>query len=308
LARRLLQAAAQLLAVALIVVIGAATFARDSERSQRRQYGAPGELVDIGDGQLIHLRTWGERRAGQPAILLDASAGMPSSEWAWIGPLLAQEGHFALAYDRPGMGWSTGPTRPRDALSAATALDKALVAADVGPPYVVIGHSYGGLSARAFAGRHPDDVQALVLLDTTDPEGGGGTAFALSYRLRFWQAALGLFALRGPGNDFWQLPPAEQAAADAVSKWPSFLDTAAAELEAWPVSAAQIAPLDLSGLPLLVVSAPSSPEHVAQQRHIAELSADSTYLELPVDHVGMLLSHDQAVLTARAIDEFLAGL
>ena len=67
-------------------------------------------------------------------------------------------------------------------------------------------------------------------------------------------------------------------------------------------------PLDLSHVPLLVVCSPSSPEHVAQQKHIATLSNDSTYVELSVNHMGMLVSHDQAALTAQTIESFVDSL
>ncbi len=298
-----------LLIALLVAIVGlsGATVAAHNEQAQRAEYPAPGQLVDIGDGEVIHLRTWGVRTAGEAAIVLDSSAGMPSSEWAWVGPMLAER-HFVVAYDRPGLAWSTGPDRPRDAMSAATALERALTVAGIVPPYVVVGHSYGGFSARAFTGTNLGAVRALVLLDSTDSDAGPLEGFAVTYRMNAWAAAFGAYALTGVPDDFWQLPLADQAAANAASKWPSFLDTTAKELEAATVSEAEIGRLDLSRVPLLVVCVPSSPEHVAIQKHIASVSKDSTYLEQAGYHMGMLLDRAQAEETAQKIETFIDSL
>jgi pimeloyl-ACP methyl ester carboxylesterase len=279
-----------------------------AEQVERQSYAAPGQLVDIGGGQLIHIRSWGQAVPGRPTIVLDVSAAMPSSEWAWIGPRLAERG-LVVAYDRPGMGWSTGPDQPRDAAHAADALERALNIAGIPPPYVVVGHSFGGFSARVFAATHRDQLAGLVLLDTTHPDGGGGPGFALRYRLMAWGAHLGLYQLFPPPDDFWELPADERPAAGAVSKWASFLDTAAEELEAWDTSAAELRAIGTLGdMPLLVVCSPSSPEQIRQQRDLATLSTNARYVELNVDHMGMLVNHDQAMLTADEIERFVDEL
>lgn len=268
----------------------------------------PGELVDIGGGELIHMQRWGKDNPG-PVVILDVSAAMPLSEWDWVGPGLADRGFNVVAYDRPGMGWSQGPWAPRDAQHAAEALAKALAVAYIQPPYIVVGHSYGGFSAREFAGTHRDDMAALVLLDTTHPDGGGELSFATTFRTRAWWGHGGLFRLEAPVNWFWELPMEDQAAANAVSLWTSHLDTSAEELEAWNTSAAQLRALgDLGDLPLLVVSSADSPAHLEQQRDIARLSTAGQVVQLNVSHMGMLTSHDQALLTMDAMEKFLATL
>jgi pimeloyl-ACP methyl ester carboxylesterase len=295
-------------AVLFVLALIGPTVQANSERSQRRVYPPPGRLVDIGGGQFIHIRTWGSQAADRPTIILDVSASEPSSLWAWVGPALGKH-NFVVAYDRPGMAWSLGPSRPRDALSAANALARALDAASIPGPYVVVGHSYGGFSARAFTQTHRDAVVGLVLLDTTHPDGGGGPGFAEFYRLRAWMGHSGLFEVQPPRDDFRELPLKEQAPAFAVSLWTTHLDTSAEELEAWDTSAQQLRALgDLGDLPLLVVGTPSSGAHLDQQRDLAGLSSRGQFVQLSVNHMGMLVRQDEAAATIDAIEEFADSL
>lgn len=307
-ARRLVRALARVLVLGLTLGLGVGVMLMaiqaSAEQQERAVFPPPGRLVDAGDGQMIHLRTWGTRRAGEPALILDVSASFPSSAWAWIGQMLGDD-YFVVAYDRPGMAWSTGPKRPRDAGTAASALGRALDAANIVPPYLVVGHSYGGFSARAFTALRPADVAGLVLLDTTHPDGGGEQLFAAQFRARAWQGHAGLFVLSPPPNSFATLPEAERAAAHAVSHWTTHLDTTAEELEAWPVSAAQIRDVSFGDLPLLVVSVSGGGSHEQLQRDLLGLSTRSRFVALDADHVGMLLDHDQALEAAGQIELFV---
>ena len=102
------------LAVGLALVIGAGvTWQAIAEQDSRSHFPPPGELLELADGRLIHLRTWGTQHDG-PTIILDAAASMPSSSFALLAAELAQT-HRVVAYDRPGMAWSSGGHGPRDA-------------------------------------------------------------------------------------------------------------------------------------------------------------------------------------------------
>jgi pimeloyl-ACP methyl ester carboxylesterase len=300
------RAAAAVLAVTTALALGAAVALDRVEAEQRDRYPAPGRLVDIGHGRLVHIRQWGMDNRG-PVIILDAAASLPSSAWAWIARDLSRT-HRVVAYDRPGMGWSTGGTEPRDARSAAQALGAALRKANLEPPYVIVGHSYGGFSARMFAHLQRADVEALVLLDTTHEDGGGAEAFATFYRARAVRGQLGLFGLFGEPNGLLGLPPEEAAAGHAVALWRSHLDATADELEAWPISAAQLREWGGHGsLPLLVVAAYGSDQQYDLQRDLARLSSNSRYVELDVWHTSLLFDRDHAALVAAEIRDFLAG-
>lgn len=296
-----------MLNVCLVIALAGAfgmTLQAFVEREQRARFPAPGELVDIGGGQIIHLRTWGIGEPG-PTILLDAAATMTSSLWTRIGPRLGER-HPVVAFDRPGLGWSSGPARVRDARSAADALALALDRAGFPPPFVVIGHSYGGFSARVFAGDRRDQVVGLALLDTTHPDGGGGPAFAAFYRSRAILGHTGLYQLLPPRSDFEWLPEEEREQAHASSLWTSHLDASAEELEAWDISAAQV--LEVGGfgdLPLLIISAVGNERIMELQRDMVQLSTAGRLMVLPVSHTGMLVDPNQAALTIAAIEDFL---
>jgi pimeloyl-ACP methyl ester carboxylesterase len=312
--RRLARAAVRVAAaLALLMLIGSVALGF-VEQHQRDRFPPPGQLVDLGDGRQIHLRGWGADHADGPTIILDHAASLTSSSWAWIGAELG-ETYRVVAYDRPGMGWSRGGGGPRDAATSARALRAALESAGIPGPYVPVGHSFGGFSARMFAHLYRDQVVGLVLLDTTnegagnpDDTAGQGRGFAVWYRFQAWQGHLGLFQLSG-GHGLGALPAADAEAANVVTRWRSHLDATADELEAWPTSARDLRRAgDLGGLPLLVVSAYGTEAQIEDQRDLTRLSSNARYVELPVWHTSMLVEREHAELVAAEIREFLGDL
>jgi pimeloyl-ACP methyl ester carboxylesterase len=129
---------------------------------------APGRLIDVG-GYRLHLHCIGQRSAGEPTLVLEAGLGESSLTWAGIQPTLAAA-YRVCAYDRAGYGWSDpAPHRP-SAAATVTDLRTLLHAANEPGPYVLVAHSLGGLYARLFAQRFPDDVAGLALLDPSHEE------------------------------------------------------------------------------------------------------------------------------------------
>lgn len=125
----------------------------------------PGRLIDIGSHRL-HLHCAG---AGTPAVVFDAALGASSISWSLVQPPVAAF-TTACVYDRAGFGWSDAGPRPRTAARIAAELAELLTRAGVFPPYVLVGHSFGGLTIRAFAARHSDRVAGLVFVDPAHPE------------------------------------------------------------------------------------------------------------------------------------------
>jgi pimeloyl-ACP methyl ester carboxylesterase len=106
---------------------------------------------------------------GRPAVVLQSGLGDGRSPWSAAAPALARS-HVLFAYDRPGYGDSAASPGARDPCSVAAELRSLLSAAHVEPPFVLVGHSLGGLYQYAFARLYPADVAGLVLLDATHPD------------------------------------------------------------------------------------------------------------------------------------------
>ena len=125
----------------------------------------PGRLIDVG-GFRLHLNCSGE---GSPAVILDAALGGSSLSWALVQPELAKLTRVC-AYDRAGFGWSEAGPLPRTVDRIVGELRTLLERSQVPPPYLLVGHSFGGLVMRTFAARHRDLTAGLVLVDSAHPE------------------------------------------------------------------------------------------------------------------------------------------
>lgn len=126
---------------------------------------APGKRVDLG-GYKLHIHCEGE---GGPTVVLDAGLGDWSSHWTAVQKLLRVEVQVC-SYDRAGYGWSDPGPRPRDSARIVSELHSLLQLSGIRPPYLLVGHSFGGLNMRLYASTYPDEVAGLVLVDASHPE------------------------------------------------------------------------------------------------------------------------------------------
>lgn len=125
----------------------------------------PGRLIDVG-GYRIHLWCTGATSTRRPTVVLSSGAGGFALDWALVQPALATSNRVC-SYDRAGFGWSDpGPT-PRTLRQEVAELHAALVAAREQAPFVMVGHSMGGLVVRLFAERHAEEIAGMVLVDAT---------------------------------------------------------------------------------------------------------------------------------------------
>jgi pimeloyl-ACP methyl ester carboxylesterase len=130
-------------------------------------YVQPGQLIDIG-GRRINMQCAG---SGRPTVILMAGHFSWSVVWYKTQPVIAQKTRVC-AFDRAAYGFSDPPPRPQILSEVVDDLHAALKAGSIPGPYVLVGHSQGGIEARVYARRWPQELVGMVLVDTS-PAGEG---------------------------------------------------------------------------------------------------------------------------------------
>jgi pimeloyl-ACP methyl ester carboxylesterase len=297
-------------ALLVLAVSGAIYQAIATERAERA-YPPPGEMVEVG-GYDLHIDCAGQ---GEPTVVLDAGSGEMSADWVLVQREVSHTTRVC-AYDRAGTGWSeTGP-EPRDAKLISGELRALLERAGLDGPYVLVGHSFGGLYAQTYASRYPEEVAGVVLVDSSSPEQFGHRpeardghepptqTFAVASLLARIGVVRLLYELFPAPPD---LPPQQRAQIDAIGPSTRQVSTTALELRAGPQSATQAHGLrSLGDKPLAVVSAGTQgPEWLDLQDGLATLSSNSEHRVLEgATHASVL--HDQG--DSRATSAAIVGV
>jgi len=131
----------------------------------RKANAPPGKMIDVG-GFRMQLYCVGD---GTPSVILDSGLSDTWLHWYKVQPQVAQFTRVC-SYDRAGLGWSEPSPRPRTSRVIAEELHTLLGKAGVHPPFVLVGHSFGGLNVRMYASLYPSDVVGMVLVDACHPE------------------------------------------------------------------------------------------------------------------------------------------
>jgi pimeloyl-ACP methyl ester carboxylesterase len=263
--------------------------------------GTPGagRMVDVG-GRGIYIECIG---TGGPAVILEAGLGEASPAWSRIAPAVAGS-TTVCAYDRAGHGRSD-EAGPQDGHAIAADLLALLDRAGVAGPYILVGHSSGGPYVRAFAGRYPEAVAGMVLLDAQPADAFSALpsypAFYKGYRMAATLAPtlarVGVLApILGLSAD-QSTPSAGRAFRDEVATLPVALDQAAALTS-------------IGDKPLVVVSAGTGQQDgwVEAQLKLLTLSASSVQRLLPGATHTSVITGDDAATSAQAILDVLAAV
>ena len=278
----------------------------------RGRYPAPGVLVHV-DGRQMHLQVRGAHTGG-PTVVLEAGMGSFSPNWYWVQQELAPTVR-SVAYDRAGLGWSRRIRRPRDAQTIAVELRDALREAGVEPPYVLAGHSFGGLPVRAFADLYPELTAGLVLVDASHPD--QWVRWPMRHAAKILEVSqwvfggLGWFGLlralnltRRTGGG---LPARQAAELRAGAAIPGYAVTEARQTRLWSVSRDQLnaaAPLgDLRVAVLAVSEQPIGGELLtALQHELAELTESASFqIVQGASHESVISNREYAQVVATAI-------
>jgi pimeloyl-ACP methyl ester carboxylesterase len=255
-----------------------------------------GQLIDVG-GHRLYLNCTG---SGSPTVVLEPGAGLMSSDLGWIAPAVARETRVCV-YDRAGRGWSDPANAPQDGAQIATDLHALLERGNVPGPYVLAGHSFGGLYALTFAARYPEDVAGLVLVDSTapasDPEPEPEPASAQPTRADSDDTMSRVSALVAGA--------ARLGLGRLLGVTPSHLRSTIEEYIQTGSSVQQAAALrNFTDKPLAVLTAGtgSAPGWAASQEALAALSTNSLHRVIDgAAHASLITDQEDAVATARGI-------
>jgi pimeloyl-ACP methyl ester carboxylesterase len=274
------------------------------EALDRRTYVAPRQLVDVG-GHRLHLHCAG---SGTPTVVLESGLGETGAYWAWISTALAPDTQVCV-YDRAGRGWSDPASAEQDGVAVTTDLRTLLDRAHVPGPFVLVGHSSGAAYVRIFAGRYPEQVAGMVLLDAQPTEAFEGlpTYPAFYSAFRRMSALLPSLARLGVGR----LVPPDHALTESARDIqhlhhasPRLYRSLRDEFAELPTSLAQARSFqNLGDRPLVVVTATRDAlaGWLPLQDRMARLSTNSSHRLVPYTHDALVTDRTAAEASTQAI-------
>lgn len=293
--------------------IASARFAED--------YPAPGRLVTLDDGRMLHFIVKGE---GEPTLVLQSGGGSGIFAWQFVFDRLA-ESTRVIAYDRPGYGWSD-PAPDADVETVIADLETALGEIEPTAPVVLVGHSLGGIYVRHHALKHPDRVVGLVLVDSSHEQQMQRMPAAVTDAMGSMQMMMSAaeFASRfGMLRALHALGMHPSLPADTSPKYAaminrsSVLQTMLREIQNMQSRPAQLSleALSLTDLPLLVLSAteanlpPQMMEHSDEvqavwremQAELVALSSNTRHVPVPEAGHDIMVDRPDVV-----VDEIVA--
>ncbi len=124
-------------------------------------YTHPQRLVEVEPGRRLNLYCTGK---GSPTVIFDSGVTGETVGWALVQPVVAAHTR-ACSYDRAGTGFSDPGTRTGTSANIVDDLHRLLAAAAIAPPYILVGHSYGGMNVRLYKNHYPSEVVGMVLVD-----------------------------------------------------------------------------------------------------------------------------------------------
>jgi len=257
-----------------------------------RRTPAIGELIDVG-GYRLRLSCGG---SGSPTVVLESGLGESGEYWTPISTPVARDTRVCV-YDRAGRGWSDPSPAPQDGIAVARDLHTLLERGRVPGPFVLVGHSSGAQYVRIFAGRYPEDVSGMFLLDGQPAEAFEGLPiYPLFYRVYFRVSAL-LPSLS-------RLGAGRLSENTGVGRLPANARSMVAEFGQLPTSLQEARSFQsLGDRPLVVVTAGRDPMAgwLPLQDQLASLSTNSTHRVVQYTHYGLLTDPAGAQVSIDAI-------
>lgn len=327
------------LAIACLAALVGAIYQAETTAADLAGFSPPGRMVSV-NGAKLHLYCIG---SGSPTLVLEAGLGENVLSWYPVQAKLARNMRVC-AYDRPGLGWSDPVDTAIQPEDVAKNLHALLNNAGIAPPFVLVGHSRGGIYVRAFYHQFPEETQGIILVDSTHEQSPmhQHPYAAWDYRKQALQIAvaeplsrLGIVRFLGIADaDRWPSPLPTQILA-AKTALQNRTDTAHAVVNEIAVMRRGLDPAtpppgSLGNLPLLVLTAGNLVDqnfvareaaragkdveaekalaqiHLAEQNDLAHLSSHSRHII--VGNSGHFIMQDQADEFVGAVSEFVFAI
>ena len=284
------------------------------ERADASNFPMPGRLIDVG-GHRLHINCTG---TGSPTVVLEPGLGEPSTAMAWIAPAVARTTRVCV-YDRAGRGWSESASAAQDGVQTATDLHTLLQRAHEPGPYVLAGHSAGGIYVLNFARLFPQDVAGVVLLDSMHPDQYTKIASWPGFYEMFRRASAVLPSLSRIGlgrvmyqNAYGDLPELARDEERAFLSTPRDNRSLRDEFSQLRTAMTQARSLtSLGNVPLVVVTAKKDAEQgwMAAQNELATLSTNSVHRREPnATHAMLTENKAEAAQSSQAVRDVVNSI
>ena len=305
---------------AIVVVLGGGwTYEHIRRSTLPTEYPPPGDVIAV-DGRDLHLNCTGE---GEPVVVLESGfAPYGSLGWSDVQPAVSKITK-TCSYDRAGYMWSEPGELPRDGIRAVKELHSLLEAASIAPPYILVGHSGGGILVRIYDDQFPGEVAGFVFVDSSHPEqqqrlpraSGGSTppagVLTVLTETGLWRLVVPLFAPPPPPNP---TPREERTRETILAYWALSMHALSSELSVVEQTARQVpVPGILSPRPIVVLSRSDfgvelgDPEGLIEetrmawtemQNELADLSSNSVHRIVPNTSHEVQIDAPEAVIAA----------
>jgi len=280
-------------------------------RREKRLLKPPGRMIDV-QGHRMHMLATG---TGEPTVVLETGESGYFGAWEWVHQEVGQHTRV-ISYDRAGLGFSERAPGRRDAASMARELDEMLTRAGEKPPYILVGHSFGGFLVQKYAEMFPERIAALVLVDPSHPDQNDRSSEMRksmhNFRQFFHVAALashfGVMRVTDMLSSMTEgLSETERTRGRVFFVSNRHLRAAARELDAWAETTEQIRGINLGGVPLVILSAgePDAPwvqEFQIMHNEMLSVSTRSAYrIIYGAEHLNIVTKRENARRVSRSI-------